>query len=67
MTGMVSQPKFQIVRFWYVACVRTLVCRTLAATLLKRPDLRSLCPGAWTLHLDIFVTSYSEPCRDLGR
>eukprot|EP00971_Amphidinium_carterae_P283248 5623227-Amphidinium_carterae.1 len=50
---LVSQPQDILVCSWHVACVRTLVCRTLAAALPKRPDLRQSCPGAWILPLDI--------------
>eukprot|EP00971_Amphidinium_carterae_P066314 1313285-Amphidinium_carterae.1 len=31
----------------------------MAAALLKRPDLRQSCPGAWMQLLDTFVNSYS--------
>eukprot|EP00971_Amphidinium_carterae_P121470 2405599-Amphidinium_carterae.1 len=64
---LVSQPKGMFVCTWYVACVRTLVCRTLAAALLKRPNLRQICPGAWTLPLDISVNSYNESSQEADR
>eukprot|EP00971_Amphidinium_carterae_P002111 41694-Amphidinium_carterae.1 len=52
---LVNQPIGSFVCVQFVACVRTRANRNSAATLLKRPALRSCCPGAWTLHLDTFV------------
>eukprot|EP00971_Amphidinium_carterae_P231972 4603611-Amphidinium_carterae.2 len=50
-----SQPKKLFVCSWHVACVRSLICRTMAAALLKRPDLRHSCPGAWIQPLAHYV------------